>query len=197
MSEETAAAALAGTGEPALRLNPQERQPKPSRRSKPTRTHGDAVFDDAKRSISVRISTSDYGRIRVAARHMRMRESEVFRYLVGVGMSRLIKVLEGAPGDDQRYQRLVRVAAEWRRELGITAADSIPLIGCLGGTAPPVLEDADLLLVDLAATRPGEAAALLGLRVGTHVDQVSVIARLGDYFVRKYSGAPNAEGTAG
>ena len=103
--------------------------------------------------------------------------------------SRLIRVLEGASIEDGRYRLLVRVAAEWRQELGLSAAESAGMIGCLGQVEPLTLEDGDLVLVDLAATRPAEAAALLGLRLGVAVEEASLVEALGDYLSRKYAHA--------
>ena len=191
MSEDTLPTAVPSGLDAARGLALPTALPKaPRRAGKVLRRQGEAVYEDAKRSISVRISTSDYGRIKVASRHMRIRESEVFRYLVGAGMSRLIKVLEGRLAEGSRYQLLVRVAAEWRLELGLPAVETAALLGCLGDQAPLALDDADLLLVDLAATRPAEAAALLGLRLGGEVEEGSVVDRLGDYLARKYEGEP-------
>jgi len=43
------------------------------------------VIDDATRSLSLRISVLDYGRIRVLARQLRVRESVAARLLLGAG----------------------------------------------------------------------------------------------------------------
>ena len=180
---------------PATGLVARPTEAREVRRSvKALRRAGEAIHDDAKRSVSFRISTSDYGRIKVAARHFRMRESELFRYLVGVGTSRLIRVLEGAVASGARYHLLVRMAVEWRRELGLAAVEAAALIGCMGGGPPLVLDAADLLLVDLAASRPTEAAALLDLQLGEQVGERCVLERLGDYFALKYERTPTSDG---
>jgi hypothetical protein len=58
------------------------------------------VIDDATRSLSVRISVLDYGRIRVLARQLRVRESVATRLLLGLGLGELsaLYVNPGARG---------------------------------------------------------------------------------------------------
>lgn len=159
----------------------------PRRKPATSVTEGGAIYDDARRSISVRINTSDYGRMKVASRRLGVRESELFRYLVRSGMSRLITVLEGKLREGSRYHLLVRIAADWRVEMGLTATECADLIGCLGEAEALELDESDLLLVDLAATRPSEAAALLGLQLGVAIDKAQVVARLGDHLAQKYA----------
>ena len=51
--------------------------------------HHSQVHDNAKRSISLRIHTTDYGKIRLIARRLRVRDSDVFRFLLRVALARL------------------------------------------------------------------------------------------------------------
>ena len=46
-----------------------------------------AINDNSKRSISVRINTSDYGRIKAIARRLKIREPEVFRFVLRAGLA--------------------------------------------------------------------------------------------------------------
>ncbi len=45
------------------------------------------INDNSKRSVSIRINTSDFGRIKAISRRLKVRESEVFRFLVKVGLA--------------------------------------------------------------------------------------------------------------
>jgi len=49
----------------------------------------DVINDNSKRSISIRINTSDYGRIKAVSRRLRVRESDVFRFLVKIGLAEI------------------------------------------------------------------------------------------------------------
>jgi hypothetical protein len=48
-----------------------------------------AIDDNAKRSISLRVHSSDYGKVKAISRRLRVRESDVFRFVIKVGLNRL------------------------------------------------------------------------------------------------------------
>ena len=49
----------------------------------------DLINDDAKRSISLRIHTSDHGKVRIMANRLRTRESDVFRFALKIALAAL------------------------------------------------------------------------------------------------------------
>ena len=49
----------------------------------------DLIHDDAKRSISLRIHTSDHGKVRIMANRLRTRESDVFRFALKIALAAL------------------------------------------------------------------------------------------------------------
>ena len=71
------------------------------------------IEDNAKRSVSIRINTSDFGKIRTIARRLRVRESEVFRYL----MRRSLKAVGPLYQNDTRNRELLDVLMEDSGEL--------------------------------------------------------------------------------
>jgi hypothetical protein len=46
-----------------------------------------AIHDDAKRSISLRVSTTDYGKVRIIAHRLRVRESDVLRFALKTALA--------------------------------------------------------------------------------------------------------------
>lgn len=47
------------------------------------------VNDNAKRSVSLRVNTSDFGRIKAIAQRLHARESDVFRFAIRIALSKL------------------------------------------------------------------------------------------------------------
>lgn len=89
------------------------------------------VRDDARRSVSFRIRTTDFGRIKLIARRLGVREADIFRYLVESGLQRLEGLLScGTSGDDSRHAEQVELAcAELAAAFGIGAEECLELLG--------------------------------------------------------------------
>lgn len=66
------------------------------------------VNDNAKRSVSLRVSTSDYGRVKAIARRLRTRESHVFRFAIRLALDKLAPLYDPAA----KGARLMPVFAE-------------------------------------------------------------------------------------
>ena len=78
-----------------------------------TRGMSDGIDDNAKRSVSIRINTSDYGKIKTIARRLRVKESGVFRYL----MRRSLKAVEPLYRNDANCREVLDIFAEDGGEL--------------------------------------------------------------------------------
>lgn len=52
------------------------------------------IEDNAKRSVSLRVDTTDYGKIKSIARRFRVRESEVFRFMIKLGLATLAPLFD-------------------------------------------------------------------------------------------------------
>ena len=152
----------------------------------PRRPMVDEIQDDARRSISVRINTSDYGRLKAIARRLSVRESDVFRHLVRLGVGRLMRALESNAPSRERYRLLISMAGELGEDFGLTVPDCAAL---LSTRASPrlTLDAADVELIALVATHPLHACAVLASLVHEPVDEASLVARLGVYLDEKHS----------
>ncbi len=114
-------------------------------------TAGGLIHDNAKRSVSVRINTSDYGRIKVAARRLRTREADIFRYLLQVGLIRLAPLLEENLDAATYLRALAELGPDLGAMLGLSAREFADLLHSLKHRALPVLDHEDFELLDLAA----------------------------------------------
>ncbi|MGH8535855.1 MAG: hypothetical protein ACREXM_05155 [Gammaproteobacteria bacterium] len=52
------------------------------------------IEDNAKRNVSLRVDTTDYGKIKSIARRFRVRESEVFRFMIKLGLATLAPLFD-------------------------------------------------------------------------------------------------------
>ena len=148
------------------------------------------IDDNAKRSVSIRINTSDYGRVKWLARQLRAKESDVFRFLLRSGLESVAPMYDSTrrtqaaivsmlttlgPELAQHFKLDPKRLQEWAAELtagtGLEiAAEDLELLQML-----PV--SADFVRMRLAALT-GAAAQ------GEDVRQA-----LASYLVKKYSTA--------
>lgn len=152
----------------------------------PARPLVDEIQDDARRSVSVRINTSDYGRLKAIASRLGVRESDVFRHLVRIGIARLMRVLYDSEPKSARYRLLVSLAGELGEDFGLSVQECMAL---LRHPAVPglTLDDNDLHLVALSASHPQQACALLTAKLGEDVKPAGLVSRLGRFLEEKYS----------
>ena len=152
----------------------------------PARPVVDEIQDDARRSVSVRINTSDYGRLKAIAGRLGVRESDVFRHLVRIGIARLMRVLYSNEPQSSRYRLLVSLARELGEDFGLSVQECVALL-----RQPSVpglmLDDNDLHLVALSASHPQQACAVLTAELGEIVEPAALVARLGRYLEEKHS----------
>lgn len=141
------------------------------------------INDNAKRSVSIRINTSDYGRIKIASRRLRTREADLFRYLLQVGLNRIQPLL----GDDLDAASYLKALAELGPDLGFSlglgAREFTTLLQTFKHRALPTVSADDYDLVDLAGTHPRLVLERLGLAPDAEDD---VKAALHGYLRRKY-----------
>ena len=152
----------------------------------PRRPMVDDIQDDARRSISVRINTSDYGRLKAIARRLSVRESDVFRHLVRLGVGRLMRALDSNAPSRERYRLLVSLAGELGEDFGLTVADCAAL---LSTRASPrlSLDAADVELIGMVAAHPQHACTVLASLTREPVDEANLVAKLGRYLDHKHT----------
>jgi hypothetical protein len=145
-----------------------------------------AIHDNAKRSVSIRINTSDYGRIKVAARRLHAKEADIFRYLLQVGLSKLSPLLGEGLEDRAYFRALTDLGPDLAANFGVTAREFVTLIGAFTGRTAPPFDQADLELVDLAGTHPRMVQARLAEVCGGPVAEHELRSALHDYLAMKY-----------
>jgi len=144
---------------------------------------GGLINDDAKRSVSVRINTSDYGRIKIAARRLHAREADVFRYLLQVGLSRITPLLGEALDTSAFLRALTELGPDLGPTLGLGAREFAGLLRTFKHRSLPSIDDEDFELLDLADPHPRLVLERLGADPNLHTD---VRAALLAYLERKY-----------
>jgi len=147
-----------------------------------------SIHDNARRSVSIRINTSDYGRIKVAARRLRAKEADVFRYLLQVGLSRLGPLLGEGPGDHGCIHALAELGPDLAANFGIDAGEFARLLGAYTGSPAPAFDAADLELVALAGTHPHLVQGRLSEFFGRPVAGCELRRGLRGYLMTKYQG---------
>ncbi len=147
---------------------------------------GDTILDNAKRSVSVRISTSDYGRLKSAAKRLRMRESDIFRHVLRLGLARLLPLLESTSANDDFFRMIARVGTEFGKGSWMDTSQGIALFRRLLKPSGTELQEFDLELIYLAGTHPKHVQHYLSQVLQREVEEASVVATLGDYLDEKY-----------
>jgi len=152
---------------------------------------GAGIHDNARRSVSIRINTSDYGRIKVAARRLHAKEADIFRYLLQVGLNKLGPLL-GAELDAQAFLRtLVDLGPDLSANFHVSAREFVSLLSAFTGMDAPAFDATDLELVDLAGTHPRMVQSRLAEFRGRPVNEQELRGVLHDYLLLKYQ-APGA-----
>jgi len=145
-----------------------------------------AIEENSKRIVSLRMNTSDYGRVKAIARRFRARDSEVLRLLLKVGLDEL----------DSLYRQDVdtptlagQVAMHGATLVDHLALSARRLDEALNAGRVPTERVAveDLELVVLAAGSPSALAGRLEALTGTPVTAAGALAALRDYLLCKYA----------
>ena len=144
------------------------------------------IHDNAKRSVSIRINTSDYGRIKVMARRLHAKEADIFRYLLQVGLSKLSPLL-GEGLDDRAYFRaLADLGPDIASNFGVNAREFVMLVSAFTGRQAPAFDAEDLELLDLAGSHPRMVLARLAGVCGRPVAEHERRSALQYYLSMKY-----------
>ena len=183
--------AFEGSPEPSSKGAPGSEWPALPRRPWVPRVEGPAdIREDARRSVSVRINTSDYGRVKAAAKALRVRESDIFRHLLAVGLEKLMRVLEVRVDPAQGARLLVETTREFARDFGMDVEETLKVLPPLNGRRASPLTDEDLDLLRIYATHPGHACSVLAARLGRAVAQEDLGTLLADYLQSRWDAAP-------
>ena len=146
----------------------------------------ESIVDDARRSISVRIKLSELGRLKAIAKRLETRESNVFRYVLRIGLARLTNVLDGVVVPAQRWRLLIQLVGELSNDFGMDARACLDLLNSVSSGSMGDLAPEDLELVNLAAKHPRVVLEYLERLTGGPVAATNLVASLGEYLQAKY-----------
>jgi hypothetical protein len=149
----------------------------------------ESIVDDARRSISVRIKLSDLGRLKAIAKRLETRESNVFRYVLRIGLARLTNVLDGVVVPAQRWRLLIQLVGDLSNDFGMDARACLDLLNSVSSGSMGDLAPEDLELVNLAAKHPRLVLESLERLTGGAVATTNLVASLSDYLQTKYPDA--------
>ncbi len=149
----------------------------------------ESIVDDARRSISVRIKLSELGRLKAIAKRLETRESNVFRYVLRIGLARLTNVLDGVVVPAQRWRLLIQLVGELSNDFGMDARACLDLLNSVSSGSMGDLAPEDLELVNLAAKHPRVVLEYLERLTGGPVAATNLVASLGEYLQAKYPDA--------
>jgi hypothetical protein len=158
-----------------------------------TDRHGNTVINDnSKRSISMRISTSDYGRIKCISRRLRVGESEVFRYLIKVGLSEISALCHSSAKTSEVLNVFVEHGASLVPHFNLTAERLNDVIN-----RPSVINDVqvdrdDLELLAMCASPERFLLYRLQELLGCQIDTSQLAAEMKRYLDAKYAAETNA-----
>ena len=144
------------------------------------------IDDNAKRSVSIRINTSDYGKIKTIARKLRVKESGVFRYL----MRRSLRAVEPLYRNDASCREVLEVFAEDGGELishfDFGAEKIKTIFEQYGANDNEQLQDEDVELLTMVSMPEKYLALLLSEVTGQKVEPRDNAKILERYFDDKY-----------
>jgi hypothetical protein len=149
----------------------------------------ESIVDDARRSISVRIKLSELGRLKAIAKRLETRESNVFRYVLRIGLARLTNVLDGVVVPAQRWRLLIQLVGELSNDFGMDARACLDLLNSVSSGSMGDLAPEDLELVNLAAKHPRVVLEYLERLTGGPVAATNLVASLSEYLQAKYPDA--------
>ena len=144
------------------------------------------IHDNAKRSVSIRINTSDYGRIKAASRRLRTREADLFRYLLQVGLARIGPLLGESLEADAYLRLLAEMGPDMAALFGLSARELASLVQGREGERLPLIDGTDFELINLMGTQPALAREQLKALGCSRVMGNDGRTALLEYLERKY-----------
>ena len=144
------------------------------------------LTDDAKRNVSFRILTSDYGRVRYVANKLQTRDSAALRFLLHIALDKCEPLFDNAASPDSRIKLLAELGPEFAAYFGF-GAKMLGARFCGGDSGDDIdIDEEDLELIVAFGVSPGLAQRRLALMPG--VQSVSADPRnaFRTYLLDKY-----------
>lgn len=145
-----------------------------------------AIHDDAKRSVSFRMYTSDYGRLRCMSSELRVGESVVFRFLLRVALEKCAPLYDRNASAEQRLELFADLGPEFATYFNFDVDELKSIFQPSGRQSQLEIDDEDL---DLVAGF-GISRSLVRQRIEKIIDRETADESLHDvlkaYLVQKY-----------
>ena len=144
------------------------------------------IEDNAKRSVSIRINTSDYGRIKAISNQFKTRESSVFRFLLASGLQELAPLYGLCDSREELVELLCDQGPELTVSFDMDIAEWQRVLAQVNRNHAVMLDKHDIEIIMLAGTSVGTAAAKLATVTGLQVDVDGLRVALKRYLREKY-----------
>jgi hypothetical protein len=145
----------------------------------------DLINDNSKRIVSMRINTSDFGRVKAMAKRLKARDSEVLRFVLRLGLAEMSALCRRGATPQEMLGAFALHGPALVDHFELNEARLDQLLNADRGEAPVTLEDLELLVVAAQSTR------LLAFRLqeltGTAVVPEDARTFLRTYLEAKYS----------
>lgn len=153
------------------------------------------IHDDAKRSVSFRMYTSDYGRLRCMSNELRVGDSAVFRFLLRIALEKCAPLYDRNASAAQRLELLADLGPEFATYFKFGVDELKAVFQCTDRHGQGVIDDEDF---DLVAAF-GISRSLVRKRVekimGRETSHEDLHDVLRHYLVTKYLANPGSVAT--
>lgn len=146
----------------------------------------EVINDNSKRSISIRINTSDFGRIKAVSRRLKVRESDVFRFLVKIGLAEISALCRSDASGQELLGAFAAHGAELVSHFKLNARQLDQVINADPRNNGTQVDADDLELIALSALPERYLAPRLQELVGHPVTPDAVHQTLQSYLGNKY-----------
>ncbi len=155
----------------------------------------DTINDNSKRSVSIRINTSDFGRIKGISRRLKVRESEVFRFLIKVGLAEVSAMCRNTATTQELLGAFAAHGAELVSHFSLNARRLGQVLNTESRPGGIKVETDDLELIAMSAFPARYLALRLQELVGHPVAPGAASDSLRNYLEKKYL-SPNDQAQA-
>jgi hypothetical protein len=144
------------------------------------------INDNSKRSVSIRINTSDFGRVKAISRRLKIRESDVFRFLLKVGLAEVSALCRGNASPQELLGVFAAHGAELVRHFDLNAQRLAQIINLDPRDNGVRVEAEDLELIAISAFPERYLALRMQELMGTPLTAESALPALRAYLEAKY-----------
>ncbi len=144
------------------------------------------IVDNSKRSVSIRINTSDYGRIKAIGRRLKVRESDVFRFLLKIGLRETTALSQTKPSFEQLLKMFASHAADLVSHFNLSGRRLEQLLQAGDEGSAPVIAEQDIELLAASILPERYLAMRLHELTGADVPPAAAQKFLQTYLEAKY-----------